>query len=83
MEEYNIWKKIFEEDDEITLGALIELVIKDEEARELVLDNLLILKNRPKQVAKVSINIDKEAENLPVDEILAQVSKDIFKQMNE
>lgn len=83
MEEYNIWKKIFEEDDEITLEALVELVVKDEDARELVLDNLLILKNRPKQIAKVSINIDKKAENLPVDEILAQVSKDIYKQMNE
>ena len=83
MEEYNIWKKIFEEDDEVTLEALIELVVRDEEARELVLDNLLTLKSKPKQIAKVSINIDKEAEDLPVDEILARVSKDIYNQMNE
>ena len=81
MEEYNIWKKIFEEDDEVTLGALIELVVRDFDARELVLDNLLILKNKPKQFAKVNINIDKSLEDLPVDEILARISKDIYNQM--
>ena len=81
MEEYNIWKKIFEEDDEITLEALIELVIKNEEARELVIDNLMILKNKPNQIARVNVNIDKELEDLPTDEILARISKDIYNQM--
>ena len=81
MEEYNIWKKIFEEDDEITLEALIELVIKNEEARELVIDNLIQLKNKPKQMAKVNINIDKSLKDLPTDEILARISKDIYNQM--
>ena len=81
MEEYNIWKKIFESDDEITLEALIELVIKNEDARELVLDNLIEYKNKPKQMAKVNINIDKDLKDLPTDEILARISKDIYNQM--
>lgn len=83
MEEYNIWKKIFEEDDEITLEALVELVVRDEEARELVVDNLMRINNQPKQIVKVNINVDKEVKNLPVEEIIAQVSKDVVKQMNE
>lgn len=81
MEEYNIWSKIFECDDDITLETLVELVVKDEDARDLVLNNLIKYKEEPKQMVKVNVNIDKELKDLPVDEILAQVSRDVFRQM--
>ena len=81
MEEYNIWKKIFDSDDEITLEALVELVVRDENARDLVVDNIMKFKKLPQQIVKVNINIDKELENLPIEELLAQVSKDVVKQM--
>ena len=83
MEEYNIWKKIFDCDDDITLYALIDLVIEDEDAKELVIDNLLKYKKQPKQMVKVNINIDKELKDLPIDEILARVTKDICRQIDK
>ena len=83
MEEYNIWKKIFESDDDITLEALVELVVKNQDARELVMDNLLNYKNQPKQLVKVNINIDKELSDFPTEKILSKVSDDLIKQMNE
>jgi hypothetical protein len=66
LEEYFIWKKIFEEADEVDIYNLIKLVICDEAAREYVCDKILELKNKANNMVKLSINIDKDLECYPV-----------------
>ncbi len=82
MEEYNIWQRIFEEDNEIKLEALIRLVIDDSKTADLIFNNLLDLKSTSKKVVKLNINIDKSLEDFPADDLIEKISSDIRKQLD-
>lgn len=81
MEEYNIWHKIFNEEDDIVIEKLIELVVTDDDARDLVFDNIMKLKNIPNKMFKFNINIDKSLMNVPPEVIAKQVATDIIENL--
>ena len=67
LEEYYIWKKIFEEKNDMEMYNLIKLVIYNDDAREYVYEKIRELKQNK---VKLNINIDKEIEGYPI-ELLA------------
>lgn len=83
MEEYSIWKKIFDTDDDIEIEKLIKLVVFDEDARDLVFEKILYLKNMPKEMVSININIDKELYGFPYSELIKQISNDIMEHLTK
>jgi hypothetical protein len=83
MEEYSIWKKIFECDDDIEMENLIRLVVINDDARDLLFEKLLLLKNKPKEMINIKINIDKSLCDFPVEVLLKQISNDIMEKLNK
>lgn len=83
MEEYSIWKKIFDTDDDIEIEKLIKLVVFDEDARDLVFEKILYLRNMPKEMISININIDKELYGFPFDKLIKQISNDIMNQLTK
>lgn len=83
LEEYYIWNKIFKEEDELKLKNLIKLVVEDEDARELVFENLINLKQQPNQMIKLTVNVDKDIKDYPVTSLANSIVKEIIKKLDE
>ena len=81
MDEYSLWKKIFETDDDLELKELLRLVVFDYDARDLVFKKLLYLKNLPNEMVNININIDKSLSDFPNEKLIEKISDDIMKQL--
>ena len=79
MNEYIIWKKIFEEKDEEMLNILLGLVTKDEKAKKLIIENILKLRTSPKLVYNIAINLD----NAEDENILENIANEIVGKIKE
>lgn len=83
MEEYSIWKNIFETDDDIEIEKLLKLVVFDEDARDLVFNKILYYKNIPDEMINITIKVDKSLNEFPAEKLIKQISNDIMEQLNE
>lgn len=83
LKEYYIWKKIFEDSCDYEIEDLIKLVIMDNKARSYVFDKILEVRNRPKEVFKININIDKNLKNFPTELLISKISTDIIDQIKD
>lgn len=81
LEEYYIWKKIFEEDNEFKIRNLLNLVIMNDDAREYVYDQILKLKNNDNEIIKLEINIDKDLKNYPINHLAEKIVDDLIKKI--
>ena len=83
MEEYSIWERIFECDDDIEVERLIKLVVFDEDARDLVFNKIMYLHNIPKEMVNININIDRSLKDFPVNMLIEKISNDIMTQLSK
>ena len=81
MKEYNLWKKIFEENDEEKLELLIKIAVENEDTALLILDKIIELKSSSTKVVKLTVNIDKNFENFPSEQLVSKISSDIQEQI--
>lgn len=79
LEEYFIWKKIFETNDLLKIEKLVNLVIQDPDAKNLVSKEIISLKERNKEVYKLNVNIDKELVDYPIEELAKNIVEEIIK----
>ena len=82
MEEYSIWERIFECDDDIEVERLIKLVVFDEDARDLVFNKIMYLHNIPKEMVNININIDRSLKDFPANMLIEKISNDIMNQLS-
>ena len=79
LDEYYIWKQIFESSEKDQIKNLIRLVIMNEDARDYVADKIICSKEN-KKIYKISINLDKESlEENKADEIARELVNEILK----
>ena len=79
LDEYYIWKQIFESEEKEQIKNLIRLVIMSDDAREYV-SNKIIDSKESKKIYKISINLDKESlEENKADEIARELVNEIIK----
>lgn len=83
MEEYSIWERIFECDDDIEVERLIKLVVFDEDARDLVFNKIMYLHNIPKEMVNININIDRSLKDFPANMLIEKISNDIMTQLSK
>lgn len=83
MEEYSIWERIFECDDDIEVERLIKLVVFDEDARDLVFNKIMYLHNIPKEMINININIDRSLKDFPANMLIEKISNDIMTQLSK
>lgn len=72
-------EKIFETNDLLKIEKLVNLVIQDPDAKNLVSKEIISLKERNKEVYKLNVNIDKELVDYPIEELAKNIVEEIIK----
>jgi UDP-2,3-diacylglucosamine pyrophosphatase LpxH len=83
LDEYFLWKEVFNSFEEEKIEKFINLLIQDKDARKFVTEKIIELKKNQKDVYKLSINIDESMTNYPVGELAKEIVNEIISKENE